>query len=125
MDTSIYQIICDGITSMNLPSWKKIVFLAMYTDDSYEMKFYVRINEEYKDCFSLGIPIKDVVSMFSKLDKDILLHRNNMKQFESEKWNSMTLSFSRTGEFHVDYDYDNTSVDFIAYIEAWKAKHLL
>ena len=120
MSENIYQVIFDGINGLTIPKWNKIIFLAVYTDTSFEMKFYVYTNEKYIDCFSLGIPMPNIINLFSTLDKDIAIHRNEM----AEKWSSMTLSICENGEFNVDYDYDIVSEDTISYINLWKEKYL-
>ena len=120
MDTNIYQVIFDGISSLKIPKWKKILFLAVYTDTSFEMKFYVYTNEKYVDCFSLGIPMPNIINLFATLDKDIAIHRNEM----IDKWSSMTLSIGESGEFNVNYDYDSLYEDTISYINSWKEKYI-
>lgn len=124
MDTNIYQVIIDGINGLKIPEWKKVVFLTIYTDTSYEMKFYVYKNEKYVDCFSLGIPVPNIINLFSNLDKDIIIHRNDMCKLNTDKWYSMTLVVDENGEFNVEYDYNSTCEDTISYIDSWKKKHL-
>ena len=54
MNSNIYQIILDNILSLEMKQWDKIVFYSQYDEDSYEMKFYVKQNGMYTDCFHTG-----------------------------------------------------------------------
>lgn len=122
-NNNIYQTVLNSVLSLSIPAWDKLVFYAQYDEDSYEMKFYIKQNEAYKDCFSLGIPTKEIIDAFVKLDKDISKFRKQLSKGSQDLWNIMTIVFDSNMHFKTDFDYSEIE-DIISYKSEWKKKYL-
>lgn len=119
---TIYQQIINIMVEVLPQYWQKFNLYAQITPNSYEIFFFVKIGENYINCFNLdkeyGISRKQV-RVVSRSIYDILLSDQTEK-----KWFCMTTIIANDGSFHVDYDYQNHSENTFAYKEAWKAKYL-
>lgn len=122
-NSEIYQIILDSLLSLGFSQWEKIVFYSQYDKNSFEMKFFVKNGETYKDCFSLGIPDKTIVNMFIQLDKEISRFRKLITDDKQELWTAMTIIFDSDLQFKAEFDY-NVIEDVIPYKSEWKKKYL-
>ena len=123
MNNSIYQTVLDSILSLNIPNWNEIVFYAQYDKDSYEMKFYVKHDGKFEDCFSLGIPTNVIVDVFIKLDKEVYKAREQLLKENHELWNVMTIIFDSDMHFRTEFDYSKVE-DSVSYKSEWKKKKL-
>ena len=121
MNSNIYQIILDNILSLEMKQWDKIVFYSQYDEDSYEMKFYVKQNGMYTDCFSLGFS----VDIFIEIDKELAKSRSEFEKENEDIWKVMTIVFNSDFKFKTFYDYSYVSDDVISYKRAWKKKYLI
>lgn len=124
MNNSIFQTILDTILSLNIPAWDKLVFYAQYDKDSYEMKFYIEHDGDFKDCFSLGIPSNVLIDCFIKLDGEVCRAREQLLKEKHELWNVMTTIFDSNMHFRTEFDYSEAE-DRIAYKSEWKKKYLI
>lgn len=119
----IYQTVLDGILSLGISQWEKIVFYSEYKQNSFEMKFYVKNSDGYRDCFSLGISDNIIMDMFIKLDKEICNYRKNISINKQDLWTVMTITFESDLQFKADFDYSIIE-DIISYKSEWKSKYL-
>ena len=124
MNEKIYQKIFDAIQDYLPESWAKVVFMAGYTEGSYNMKFYVsKDGKSYVDCFSLNICSKaQLIKLFMGIDKAISKERKQLS--DKDRWTVMTLSANANGSFKASFDYENISENFLAYEKDWKKNYL-
>lgn len=124
MNEKIYQKIFDAIQDYLPESWAKVVFMAGYTEGSYNMKFYVSEDgKSFVDCFSLKTCTKaQLIKLFMGIDKAISKERKQLS--DKDRWTVMTLSANANGSFKVSFDYENISENFLAYEKDWKKNYL-
>lgn len=107
-----------------LPSnWKKVVFFALYTEGSWEMKFYVKTqgSDKFVSCYQLSnISKNELMQAFKKLDKIIQKERNKY----SEKWTAKGMTIELDGGFKSFYDYEDHSEDGISFLKKWEDKYV-
>lgn len=123
-NNEVYQNVLDSILSLGISEWENVVFFSEYGNGSYEMKFYVKSNGAYKDCFSLGVPDKTIMDMFFELDKKICDFRKNISDNKRELWSVMTIIFGSDLQFKAEFDYSEIDDD-ISYKSEWKKKYLV
>ena len=101
--------------------WKRLAFLAEYSEGSFCMKYYTQCGDgEYQDCYSLGIPRKDLNTLFLRIHSLIKPVRAELK----DKWTVMTLLVNDDGSFKVDYDYSDLTGRTLKYHDEWEKKYL-
>lgn len=124
MNEMMYQNIFDAIQDYLPESWAKVVFMAGYTEGSYNMKFYVSEDgKAYVDCFSLKNCTKaQLIKLFMGIDKVISKERKQLS--DKDRWTVLTLSVDSNGRFKTSFDYQDISESFLTYEKEWK-KHYL
>lgn len=123
MDAKIIQNIFDVLQDGLPDTWEKVVFYAAYAQGSYSMKYFVKSENEYKDCFSLEeISENQIINLFVNMDEIISSYRNTLKN--SDKWSVLTMSVNSNGEFKTDFDYSDLSEKLISFEEDWKKTYL-
>lgn len=124
MNETMYQSIFEEIQDYLPDSWTKVVFMAGYTEGSYNMKFYVSDDgKSFVDCFSLKNCTKaQLIKLFMGIDK--LLSKERKHLADKDRWTVMTLSAHSDGRFKASFDYENISENFLTYEKEWK-KHYL
>ena len=125
MNSKLFQDIFDLLVDVLPENWKKLVFMAEYTEGSYSMKYYVQIGEsDYLDCFKLGnIDDLQLLQLFIKLNNIISPERSSLQ--ESEKWNVLSMTVDSDGKMKTDFDYTDISNDVITYEDEWMKKYLV
>ena len=105
MNDDIYQKIYETLDDVLPQKWEKIVFTALYGEESYEMKYYADSGDgNMKDCFELAVVSKSqLIKTFIALNKIIAPERNALEP--KHKWKKMTLNISANGEFNADFEY--------------------
>lgn len=117
-----FQKIYDVLQTVLPSEWDSVVFYAEYTEGSYSMKYYVKKNNKYIDCFEIkDIGKGDIIKAFMSIDKIITPVRNAMKK----KWNVVTLVISDKGDFKADFDYKDVEGKTISYHDDWEKKYLI
>ncbi|HBA47740.1 MAG TPA: hypothetical protein DCZ91_08055 [Lachnospiraceae bacterium] len=124
MDEILFQSIFDELQEGLPEVWKKIVFYASYTEDSYGMKYYVDLGDgEYRDCYSIGnVTNIQLMRLFMNIDKCIAHVRVNLEK--EIRWNVMTMIVDSSGSFRTEFDYSDKNEDFISYEKEWKCFYL-
>lgn len=122
MINNIYQKIVDEIIDFFPNRWEKVVVSLNYGEESYEISFYVKSNNEYIKCFDLNkVTDEDLLDAFGRIDCFVSVDREKLK----DKWTNMTLILDNSGKVHVDYDYANHSQDGYQFNKEWKKKYLV
>lgn len=115
--TEIFDKIADSVISLLPSEWQRVCLYANVRVDSYEIFFFVKINNEYVQCYQLpqkySVSEEEIDSTFEMLYDLILSKKDN------EAWAAFTLTFDRSGEFAVDYDYDGKSLDRISWLNSY------
>lgn len=102
MNNKLFQNIFDKLQNYLPDGWKKVKFHAIYSEGSYEMKYFVDTgNGKYKDCFNLGFSKDKLIKLFMSIDKQIKPERNKLKN----KWKSMTLTVTLEGKMKTNFSY--------------------
>jgi hypothetical protein len=117
-----YNKIMELITPLLPIGWKKVVLFNQIEENSYEIFFYVQINNKYVNCYDLektyNITRKELRSVFSKIFK-------LLRPFQSkDKWSTCTFSVSSSGKFNMDYNFDEIPETILEYKEKWLKKYL-
>ena len=102
-------------------NWDNVVYWALYTSDSYSMKYFIKKDDKYIDCFELFTD-GDLLSLFKKLNIIIQKYKENLK--ESDKWTSMVLTVDSDGNFKTNYDYSNLDDISVKYEQRLKEIYL-
>lgn len=119
--STVYQQISDEIIKVLPNNWQKVCLFGTLSQSSYEFFFYVKVNNEYVQCFSLenvsNIKRNEVSKVFRRL-YDVL--KSDKMVLSS---NGFTFVMTADGKFHVDYEYNEID-NIIAYTNTWKKKYL-
>ena len=101
--------------------WDKVIYWALYTNDSYSMKYFVKQDDKYIDCFDL-YEDEELIDLFIKLDEIIQNYKAKLKEFD--RWTSMVLEVNSDGSFKTNYDYADLNDMIIEYEEKLKKEYL-
>lgn len=101
--------------------WDSVVYYALYTSDSYSMKYFVKKDNEYIDCFDLFTD-DELLDLFKRLNTIIQNFKEDLK--ESNKWTSMVLTVNSDGKFKTDYNYLKLDDISVKYEQSLKDKYL-
>ena len=123
MKESKFLEIAETLKSILPSNWEKVVLFGQIEESSYELFFYVKIENKYVQCFELEktheITRKDLRSIFKKLF-------NIFKPYQAQdKWTVCTFILSSRGKFSIKYDYEDLSDNLLKYKEDWKKKYLV
>lgn len=122
INEKIYQNIYDEFEGYLPKGWDKLIVYLEYGNDSYSFSFYVKADGKYTKCYDLQeISDEALAKSFSKIDKMVLPERKK----EREPWSNMTMTVSREGEMHTDFDYTDLSEGTYQYKKNWKKKYLI
>ena len=115
-----FQKIFDELQNVITCKWNRMVFYAGYFESGYTMKFYLKNDGTYKDCFALFEEDR-VMTAFSNIDKLLLQSREGAS---NNKWSVITIAVEQDGTMKSDFAYDDISSDSIEYFSTWKEKYL-
>lgn len=122
MNDKIFQKIFNVLRECVQGEWDKIVFRADYSEGSYSMKFWIKKQEEYQDCFDLEyLTDMQLIAIFMDLDEVLSKDRENMH----EKWSVMTIVFDYQRQFEAEYSYEDLSEKRMSFMEEWESKYLI
>lgn len=121
MNEQMFAQVADVLQDQLPADWEKVVFFAAYLTDSYEMKFFVKTpGKPYIDCFSLpGGDDMELLDAFVRIDTILAPYRE-----KEGRWNIMTLSLTRDGDFQAQFDYQEVDDDFIDLLHEREAKYI-
>lgn len=116
-----FQKIADTITPLFPENWQQARLFCQLDKSSYEYFFFVKIGNEYIQCFDLeknfSITKKELRYAFKKLF-------NIMNDAQKEDgWSVATIMLNSSGDFKIEYDYTNTETG-LDYKQKWKNRYL-
>lgn len=119
----IFQKIFSAIEPLLPNGWEEMWYCADYEQDSYSMRFYVRIGDKINQLSQCdGMSQTVVINKAIEIDKFLAPHRNMLS--EQNRWNVLTMVVDNTGHFYVEYDYTDITDRYFEYIELWEKKYL-
>ena len=98
--------------------WERVVLYSEIDSMHYNVFFYVKYKSSYYQCYSLERlcgTTEDEVDQFTEKWYEIAL-----KYKKREEWKAYTVSVENSGEFEIEYSYDE---DFD--LDSWKKKFLV
>ncbi|MCC2529342.1 TIGR01741 family protein [Bacillus halotolerans] len=129
----LYQLISQKLNDIIPCEWTKIYLYAEVLDDSTMVLFHFRTPEHNQIIYSQDIPshynvskdifktlLRELRELFEELRTE---HRNN----NDDVWTNLTLTLDRSGEFQLDYNYDDilaSELDGYERIAIWEYKNL-
>lgn len=125
-DNQLFPEIASQIQKILPVSWKKVCLYADVSEESYELFYYVFVDEQAApiQCYQLpqfyDIFESDIDNIFSSLAK-ILRTR---KVENNETWTVFTFILTANGSVDVYYDYDDHSEDSFIAKRKWKQTYL-
>ena len=108
-------------------SWKKLCLYADVSEDSYEISYYVFIEDrpEPIQCYDLPLEYQiseeDIDSVFASLAE--LLQKS--KNENNQTWTVFTFVLSADGTVDVYYDYNDHSDNAFSYKKEWKKTYVI
>ncbi len=122
MNENIYQAIFDELSKYLTAEWNKIIVYLEYGSASYSFAFYIQSVDKYIKCYDIpGISDKKLAKSFSYIDKIVSKERS---KGEKNLWTNMTLTVTKTGQMHIDFDYTDLSEGTYQFKKNWKKKYL-
>lgn len=121
---STYQDVMERLKNLLPKRWKRVVFYAEYTSNSYSMKYYVDTGDgTYTDCFrQAGISDRKLERAFTDIYR--ILEPIRAELPASRRWTVLTLHVDGNGKCRADYDYGKHDKSLISWETAWKRKYL-
>ncbi|PRS84555.1 TIGR01741 family protein [Bacillus velezensis] len=129
----LYQLISQNLNDIIPCEWTKIYLYAEVLDDSTMVLFHFRTPENNQIIYSQDIPshynvskdifktlLRELRELFEELKTE---HRNN----NDDVWTNLTLTLDSSGEFQLDYNYDDiltSELDGYERIAIWEYKNL-
>ncbi|MBO3792273.1 TIGR01741 family protein [Bacillus amyloliquefaciens] len=129
----LYQLISQKLNDIIPCEWTKIYLYAEVLDDSTMVLFHFRTPENSQIIYSQDILshynvskdifktlLRELRELFEKLRTE---HRNN----NNDVWTNLTLTLESSGEFQLDYNYDDiltSELDGYERIAIWEYKNL-
>ncbi|CAF1894956.1 conserved hypothetical protein [Bacillus subtilis] len=129
----LYQLISQKLNDIIPCEWTKIYLYTEVLDDSTMVLFHFRTLENNQIIYSQDIPshynvskdifktlLRELRELFEELRTE---HRNN----NDDVWTNLTLTLDRSGEFQLDYNYDDilaSELDGYERIAIWEYKNL-
>lgn len=125
-----FEIIADKIQDVLPNGWKKVVFYAEVTDDSYEMFYYVFTSGSDKPIQCYDLPDKyeidedQIDAVFEKIYEPLRKERSGLVAEGKEPWTNYTLLLTNDGSFKVDYDFTSLEDGGYEYRKTWRKKYI-
>ena len=108
-----------GLIDEYLPEkWGKCILHAIIKENYYSITFYVKVNDEFIQCFDLFRKYNIEYSELNALFESI--YNLCKPECDNEDYNAFTLIIEPSGHFTVNYHYDKTEFD----LESWEEEYL-
>lgn len=122
MNEKIYQAIFDELSKYLTAEWNKLIVYLEYGNASYSFAFYIQAGDKYIKCYDIaGVSDKELAKSFSAIDKIVSKERSQEKK---ALWTNMTMTVTKTGQMHTDFDYTDLSEGTYQFKKDWKMKYL-
>lgn len=122
MNEMIYQAIFDELSKYLTAGWNKLIVYLEYGNASYSFAFYIQAGDKYIKCYDIpGVSDKELAQSFSAIDKIVAKERSQEKD---ALWSNMTMTVTKTGQMHTDFDYTNLTEGTYQFKKNWKKKYL-
>lgn len=124
MNNEMFQQIYDAIAPLLPEDWKKVKMLAICSDYSSIVKFFIKNNENvYHDCFSLN-HIDENTIMDCLDDIDDILSKERERLVDNKIWYTLTFAFDNEGNFESAFGYDDVTETSVDFERKWKKINL-
>ena len=117
MENEIYQKVVEELVKHLPAGWEKVDMYAEVTEEHCSVSFFTMIDGEYIYYHDLPKKYDVDIKYLSMKFFPILLPDQQEK-----KWFSMSFYLKNTGEFNVEYDYDEAE-DIVKYRYDWINRH--
>ena len=122
MNDKIYQAIFDELSKYLTAEWDKLIVYLEYGNASYSFAFYIKAGDKYIKCYDIpSVSDKELAKSFSAIDKIVSKERSQEKK---ALWTNMTMTVTKTGQMHTDFDYTDLSEGTYQFKKNWKKKYL-
>lgn len=122
MNEKIYQAIFDELSKYLTAEWNKLIVYLEYGNASYSFAFYIQEDDKYIKCYDIpGVSDKQLAKSFSAIDKIVSKERSQEK---IALWTNMTMTVTKAGQMHTDFDYTDLSKGTYQFKKNWKKKYL-
>ena len=118
MENEIYQKVVEELVKHLPAGWEKVDMYAEVTEEHCSVSFFTMIDGEYIYYHDLPKKYDVDIKYLSMKFFPILLPDQQEK-----KWFSMSFYLKNTGEFNVEYDYDEAE-DIVKYRDDWIVRHM-
>ena len=127
MNNEMFQKIFDVLIVFLPESWSKLVYIVVYTEGSFSMKYYVKTeNSDYISCYDMeNFDNNKFIVKSTELNK--IISENRLQLSEDKRWSAMAMIVDSNGKMTTDFDYANANEidDMIDYQINWEKKHLV
>lgn len=120
----VFQVLFE-LMGPELPdNWSEVVLYAEYGETSYEIEFFVKDGEgSVTKCYDLpGAADDEYYSLFEEMDS--ILSKDRLDPDKGQPWSTMTMAVKRTGDFKVDYAYEDALEDPLVTKNEWRKRYL-
>ena len=117
MENEIYQSVVEELVKYLPAGWEKVDMYAEVTEEHCSVSFFTMIDGEYIYYHDLPKKYDVDIKYLSMKFFPILLPDQQEK-----KWFSMSFYLKNTGEFNVEYNYDEAE-DIVKYRYDWINRH--
>ncbi len=123
INNKVYQDIYDELSQYLPDEWEKMIVYLEYGNASYSFSFYIKIKDRYVKCYDLpNVSDNKLSDSFAIIDDIISSERRKEK---NELWSNMTMTVSKSGIMHSDFDYTDLSDGTYQFKKNWKKKYLV
>lgn len=122
INETIYQAIFDELRKYLTAGWNKLILYLEYGNASYSFAFYIQAGDKYIKCYDIpDVSDKELAQSFSTIDKIVSREHSQEKK---ALWTNMTMTVTKTGQMHTDFDYTDLSEGTYQFKKNWKKKYL-
>ena len=122
INENIYQAIYDELSKYITSNWSNLIVYLEYGDASYSFMFYIKEDDKYVKCYDIpNASEEELAKSFANIDKLISKERNSHKD---KRWTNMTMTVTKSGHMHTDFDYTDLSEGTYQFKKDWKKKYL-
>lgn len=122
INKKIYQDIFNELSKYLTLDWNKLIIYLEYGAASYSFAFYIQVCDKYIKCYDVpGASEKELAKSFSNIDVLVSKERANIKD---KLWSNMTITVTKEGQMHADFDYTDLSEGTYQFKKNWKKKYL-